>query len=79
MRLDLTQELAVVLLASGSDLGAKAHALAVKTAFNDLFKTFKCAAADEEDVVRVDLNELLMRMLAPALRRNGSDSRFDYL
>ena len=34
------------------------------------------AAADEQDVGRVDLQELLLRMLAAALRRHGGDGAF---
>ena len=37
------------------------------------------AAADEQDVGRVDLEELLVRMLAPALRRNVGDRAFEDL
>jgi len=36
-------------------------------------------AADEEDVVRVDLDELLMRVLAAALRRDVRDRALDDL
>jgi hypothetical protein len=39
----------------------------------------KGAAADEQDVGRVDLQEFLLRMLAPALRRNGSGRAFHQL
>ena len=34
------------------------------------------AAADEQDVGGVDLQELLLRMLAAALRRHGGDGAF---
>src|SRR5690606_37715202 len=40
---------------------------------HDLLETVKRAAADEQDVARVDLDVFLLRMLAAALRRNGSD------
>jgi hypothetical protein len=37
------------------------------------------AAADEQDVGRVDLQEFLLRMLAPALRRNARGGAFHQL
>ena len=37
--------------------------------FDDLLESVERAAADEEDVLRVDLDVLLLRMLATALRR----------
>ena len=37
------------------------------------------AAADEQDVGRVDLQEFLLRMLAPALRRNRGGGAFHQL
>ena len=43
---------------------------------DDLFEAGEGAAADEQDVGRVDLQELLLRMLAPALRRHGGDGAF---
>ena len=43
---------------------------------NDLLEARKRAAADEQDVRRVDLQEFLLRVLAAALRRNGRDGAF---
>ena len=43
-----------------------------KTRLNDLFNAVKSTAANKEDIRRIDLNEILMRMLASSLRRNGS-------
>ena len=37
------------------------------------------AAADEQDVGGVDLDELLMRMLAPALRRHAGNGALQNL
>ena len=37
------------------------------------------AAADEQDVGRVDLQEILVRVLAPALRRHAGHRAFDHL
>ena len=42
-------------------------------AADDLVEPGERAAADEEDVRRVDREELLVRMLAPALRRHRGD------
>ena len=52
------------------DLGAEAHRLLVHPSFDALFETDESAAADEEDVRRVDLEELLVRVLAPSLGRH---------
>ena len=52
-------------------LGTKAHLLLSKTRLDDLLKAIKRTAADKEDVRRIDLQEFLLRMLAPALRRHG--------
>jgi len=43
---------------------------------NDLVKASKCAAANEQNVGRVHLQELLLRVLAAALRRNRGNSAF---
>src|SRR5262249_50103739 len=43
---------------------------------NDLLQPREGAAADEQDVGGVDLQELLLRMLAAALRRHGSYRAF---
>ena len=46
---------------------------------DDFFQTHESAAADEQDVGRVDRREFLMRMLAAALRRNVGDGAFQNL
>src|SRR5690606_28442446 len=43
---------------------------------DDLVKTGKSAAADKQDIGRVNLQEFLLRMLAPTLRRYGGDRSF---
>jgi hypothetical protein len=45
-------------------------------AIDDLLEADEGAAADEQDVGRVDLQELLLRMLAAALRRHVGDRAF---
>src|SRR4051794_29895390 len=54
----------------------KAHRLIAQTLFDDLIKPDESAAADEENVRRVDGEELLMRVLSSALRRNVGDCAF---
>jgi hypothetical protein len=46
---------------------------------HDFFEADKGTAADEEDVLRVHLDVLLLRMLAPALRRHVADRALDDL
>jgi hypothetical protein len=46
---------------------------------DDLLEPIECAAADEEDVLRVDLDVLLLRVLASALRRHRRDGAFENL
>ena len=53
------------------DLRAEAHGLFVEALLDDLVDAVEGASADEHDVRRVDVNELLMRVLAPALGRHG--------
>jgi hypothetical protein len=42
-------------------------------------EAFECAAADEQDVARVDLEEVLVRMLSATLGWNVRDAAFDDL
>jgi len=46
---------------------------------DDLFETRERTAADEQNVGGIDLQEFLLRMLAPALRRHRGDRAFDQL
>ena len=48
----------------------EADALVADAVLDDLVEAGERAAADEQDVGRVDLDELLVRVLAPALRRH---------
>src|SRR5690606_27645642 len=43
---------------------------------DDLVEAGKGTAADKQDIGRIDLQELLLRMLAAALRRNARDRAF---
>ena len=63
-----------VLRSSGpAHLGAEADRGALAALRDDLFEPGEGAAADEQDVGRVDLQEFLLRVLAPALRRHRGD------
>src|SRR5262249_53763353 len=55
------------------DPGAEAARVPADPPRDDLLEAGKRTAADEEDVRRVDREELLVRVLAPALRRHGGD------
>src|ERR687897_704325 len=54
-------------------VAAEAYALLADALADDLLKTPKRAAADEQDVLGVYLQEVLMRVLAPPLRRYAGD------
>src|SRR5207237_2429414 len=53
--------------------------LAANPVFDDPRQPVEGATADEEDVGGVDLDEVLMRVLAPALRRNVGDRTLEDL
>src|SRR3954447_2317471 len=53
-----------------ADLGAESHRVLPDPLADDLLQVGERAAADEEDVRRVDREELLVRVLAPALGRH---------
>jgi len=74
--LDLAQHLARAALVGRADDGAEAHRRAVRARGDDLLEAGKCTAADEQDIRGVDLQELLLGMLAPALRRHAGDRAF---
>src|SRR5205085_5083200 len=79
VRLALAQYLAGAALFRRRDIGAEADRLALQAVGDDLLQAREGAAADEQDVGRVDLQELLLRMLAPALRRDGGGGAFHQL
>ncbi len=60
----------VGLLVVLADVGGEADALGAEAALDDLLDPGEGTAADEEDVRGVDLDELLVRVLAPTLRRH---------
>jgi hypothetical protein len=77
--LALLEELAQVALAPGDDVGGEAHGLLRGAPLHDRLQPHEGAAADEQDVRRVDLDKLLVRVLAPALRRHVGDRPFEDL
>ena len=65
------EDVADVLLFHLADVGTEADALAADAVLDDLLEAGECTTTDEQDVRRVDLDELLVRVLAPTLRRNA--------
>ena len=43
------------------------------TPLDNFFQSIKCTAANKEDVLCIDINEALLGVFAPALRRNTGD------
>ena len=68
--LDLLVDRGGIPLLPALDLGAKTDALLIQTLLDDLLDPVERTAADEENVLGIDLDELLMGMLAPSLGRN---------
>ncbi len=59
--------------------GAEADALLARALGDDLLEAGESTGDDEQHVGRVDLDELLVRMLAAALRGNGGDRALENL
>src|SRR6185437_1456885 len=74
--LDLAQDLAGAPLVRVGHLGREADRGALAAAGDDLLQAGEGAAADEQHVGGVDLQELLLRVLAPALRGHRGDGAF---
>ena len=72
-RLHLPEQLAKLEVLLRLDLRAEAERLLTDAALHDLLETDEGAAADEENVRGVDLEEILLRVLAAALRRDVGD------
>jgi hypothetical protein len=70
LRHDLAQELRALARVARAHLGGEAHGVLADPALDDLVEARERTAADEEDVRRVDREELLVRVLAPTLRRH---------
>ena len=57
-------------------IAEEAHGTLVQPPLDDLLEAGERAAADEQDIGGVDLQELLLRVLAAALRRHRRDGAF---
>src|SRR5690606_23559735 len=80
LRLHVGKELAGIQLPIlAADLGIETDAGGLGALLDDLLQPRERAAHDEQDVLRVDLQELLLRMLASALRRHRRDRSLDQL
>src|SRR5690606_21175314 len=62
-----------------ANLGIEADATLGGTSLDDFLQARERTATDEQDIARIDLQELLLRMLAPTLRRNRCNSTLDQL
>ena len=67
------------LLVLGGDLGAEAHGLGPDALLDDVLDAHEGAAADEQDVGGVHLDEFLVGVLAAALGRHVGHGAFDEL
>src|SRR5262252_9628524 len=70
LRLHLTEDFTGLAVLGRNYLGAEADRGRPPAGGNDLLEPIEGAAAHEQDVSRVDLQEFLLRMLASALRRH---------
>src|SRR6185295_14061625 len=77
--LDVLEQLGEVPLLLLLDVRPEAEGAATEPALDDLVQPSEGAAADEEDVGGVDLQELLLRVLASALGRDVRDRALDDL
>src|SRR6266581_1174396 len=77
--LDHHEEVAHPALLAPLDLRAEAHARASDARLDDLVEPDEGTAAQKEDVRRVDLDELLVWMLPPALGRHVGDRALEDL
>src|SRR5581483_1987401 len=71
--LDIAEDLALLAVLRRHDLGAEADRGRTPARRNNLLETGESAAADEQNIRGVDLQEFLLRMLAAALRRHARD------
>ena len=61
------------------DIRLKAERFVAKTLFDHLFEADERTAADKQDICRIELLKILLRMLAAAARRDICDRAFEYL
>src|SRR5690606_20250223 len=78
LRLYLLQDLRCFHL-GGLDIRIKADGLLADSSLNDFIQSVKCAAADEQDVRRIKLDKVLMRVLPSSLRWNAGNGSLQNL
>ena len=76
MRRDITENPLRGSLRLLANFAFKADGSAAFALFNDFIQTVESAAADKQDVFRIDADEFLIGVLASALRGNIRDSAF---
>src|ERR1700746_2603475 len=79
LRLDMAEDFAGTPILRRQHLGGEADRGGTAARRDDLLEAGERTTADEQDVGGVDLQELLLRMLAAALRRDRSHRAFHYL
>jgi hypothetical protein len=70
--LDVAEDRPEILVFRTTDIGTETDTLGTDSVLHDLLDPGESAATNEQHVGGVDLQELLMRMLASALGRHGS-------
>src|SRR6185503_10891853 len=78
-RLNPREQFAKPHFAPSAHFGSESHRLPIQALLDDVFKSDKRSTADEQDVARIDLNELLVWMLASALGWHVGNGSFDEL
>src|SRR6185312_6467194 len=76
LRLDMPEDFTGATIFRCKDLRSETDRRGPSARRDDLLEAGERAAADEQDVGRIDLQEFLLRVLAPSLRRNRSDRAF---
>ena len=64
-------------LAPSANFGSESHRFPIEALFDNVLEPHERPSADEQDIAGIDLNEFLVRMLAPALRRHVGDGSLD--
>src|SRR5262249_32782948 len=78
--LELVEQRRTRIFRFNADIAVETHRAAdSESTLDDLVEADKGSATNEQDMRRVDLRELLMRMFSPSLRRNIGDCSFEHL
>ena len=65
--------------AGAPNICPKPKALPPNPSLNNIFQTDKCATTDKEDIRRIDLNKLLLRVFSASFWRDARDRPFNNL